>query len=40
MPDNDKVINKLIHLLVTFFTWAHLGSNQGPTDYESVALTD
>ena len=19
--------------------WAHLGSNQGPTDYESVALT-
>lgn len=20
--------------------WAHLGSNQGPTDYESVALTD
>ena len=22
------------------FKWAHLGSNQGPTDYESVALTD
>ena len=20
--------------------WSHLGSNQGPTDYESVALTD
>ena len=22
------------------FECAHLGSNQGPTDYESVALTD
>ena len=22
------------------FSWAHLESNQGPTDYESVALTD
>ncbi len=24
----------------TFFLCAHLGSNQGPTDYESVALTN
>lgn len=22
------------------FGWAHLGSNQAPTDYESVALTE
>ncbi len=22
------------------FQWTHLGSNQGPTDYESVALTN
>ncbi len=22
-----------------FFKWAHLGSNQGPSDYESDALT-
>ncbi|GEM_PF-2776151 len=24
----------------TSFLWAHLGSNQAPTDYESVALTE
>jgi hypothetical protein len=23
-----------------FLTWAHLESNQAPTDYESVALTE
>ncbi len=23
-----------------FLSWAHLGSNQAPTDYESVALTE
>ena len=23
-----------------FYGWAYLGSNQGPTDYESVALTN
>ncbi len=23
-----------------FFEWSHLGSNQGPTDYESATLTN
>jgi hypothetical protein len=27
------------HSIVRFMLWAHLGSNQGPPDYESGALT-
>ncbi len=27
-------------VLQDFFLWAHLESNQAPTDYESVALTE
>lgn len=26
--------------LYLYLQWAHLDSNQGPTDYESAALTD
>lgn len=43
---NPKVVCFLIpyfkHLPVccSFFLWTLLGSNQRPTDYESVALTD
>jgi len=26
--------------MLKFFMWSHLGSNQGPPDYESGALTN
>jgi hypothetical protein len=31
MPETNRAVFKL---------WAHLGSNQGPPDYESGALTN
>ena len=34
-------IKKELHFCNSLtFKWAHLGSNQAPTDYESVALTE
>lgn len=29
-----------IAVKASFFLWSHLGSNQGPPDYESGALTN
>ena len=36
----ESTIKKCRKVDLRHFLWAHLGSNQGPTDYESVALTD
>ena len=38
MPKIKKGLNFLKPLLALM--WAHLGSNQGPPDYESGALTN
>ena len=32
--------NPVIQSISGFLTWSHLGSNQGPPDYESGALTN
>lgn len=41
---SDRFVNasniKKKHLFPGAFLWAHLDLNQGPTDYESAALTD
>ena len=49
IPVNCKDFSELIYkkksitsdkqLVMDLFWWAHLDLNQGPTDYESVALT-
>lgn len=31
---------KTLPILLEGFSWSHLGSNQGPPDYESGALTN
>jgi len=38
----SKILKKILILilLLILFLWAHLDLNQGPTDYESVALTN
>ena len=33
-------VNKKRHVIHVFYLWSHLGSNQGPPDYESGALTN
>jgi hypothetical protein len=37
---NTRQNHKKSPPLLRGFLWAHLESNQAPTDYESVALTD
>ncbi len=37
-PKKKHLAAKMAKCLI--MKWAHLGSNQGPTDYESVALTN
>ena len=35
-----KPVNQMFTGLISLKKWSHLGSNQGPPDYESGALTN
>lgn len=37
---NNKLKSLAINITRLFDLWSHLDLNQGPTDYESVALTN
>ena len=38
LVENKKTA--IIKLIIAVLKWSHLESNQAPTDYESVALTE
>ena len=40
MWTNKKDANSKIAVNAFLCWWSHLGSNQGPTDYESATLTN
>jgi hypothetical protein len=40
MPTADTVSNAFNTHLLSVIMWTHLGLNQGPSDYESDALTN
>ena len=38
--DEKNIETKKAYEYVSLYLWSHLGSNQGPPDYESGALTN